>query len=84
QEYVAALPFYARLTHSPTPVELFAYPHESHTKLQPRHRYAVYRRYLDWFRYWLQDYRDPDPAVEGQYRRWDALLARRDGSGEAP
>ena len=84
QEYVAALPFYARLTHTPTPVELFAYPHESHTKLQPRHRYAVYRRYLDWFRYWLQNYRDPDPAVEGQYRRWDALLARRDGSGEAP
>ena len=84
QEYVPAVPFYARLTHTPTPVELFAFPHESHTKLQPRHRFAVYRRYLAWFRYWIQDYRDPDPAAEAQYRRWDALRARRDGSAEAP
>ena len=80
QEYTSMLPFYVRLSLGATPVELYAYPNESHTKLQPRHRYAVYRRYLDWFRYWLQDYRDPDPATSSQYLRWDALRARRDAS----
>ena len=80
QEIVSVLQFYARMTHSTTPVELYAYPHESHTKVQPRHRYAVYRRNLDWFRYWLQGYMDPDPAQTAQYRRWDELRARRSRS----
>ena len=78
QEIVSTLQFYARMTNTPTPVELYAYPQESHTKLQPRHRFAVYRRNLDWFRYWLQGYRDPDPAIAAQYSRWDDLSARRD------
>ena len=80
QEIVSVLQFYARMTHSTTPVELYAYPHESHTKVQPRHRYAVYRRNLDWFRYWLQGHVDPDPAQAAQYRRWGELRARRSRS----
>ena len=82
QEYASAIPFYIRLGHTTTPVELYAYPNESHTKLQPRHRYAVYRRNLDWFRYWLLGHRDPDPTQARQYRRWDELRARRDQSIE--
>ena len=79
QEMASAMQFYARLTNTTTPVELYAYPHESHTKLQPRHRFAVYRRNLDWFRYWLQDHREPDSAQADQYRRWDELRKRRAG-----
>lgn len=82
QEYASVMPFYARLSHTDTPAELYAFPNESHTKLQPRHRFAAYRRNLDWFRYWLQDYRDPDPAQAAQYRRWDELRRRRDGSAK--
>lgn len=67
---------YARLDLAAVPTELYAFPDESHLKLQPRHRLAVYERNLDWFRYWLQDYRDPDRAKAEQYRRWDALKAR--------
>lgn len=65
--------FYARLTQSSTPAELHAYPDEGHLKIQPRHRLSVYERNLDWFRYWLQDHRDGDPAKTDQYRRWDGL-----------
>lgn len=28
---------------------------------------------LDWFRLWLQDYEDPDPAKAAQYMRWREL-----------
>jgi hypothetical protein len=44
-------------------------------KVEPRHRLAVYERNLDWFRYWLQNYRDPDKAKAAQYDRWDKLKA---------
>lgn len=67
---------YARLAKTGTPTELYAYPDEGHIKVQPRHRLAVYERNLDWFRYWLQDYRDPDPRKADQYRRWDQLRQR--------
>jgi dipeptidyl aminopeptidase/acylaminoacyl peptidase len=67
---------YARLNLAAVPTELHAFPDEAHIKGQPRHRVAVYERNLDWFRYWLQDYRDPDTAKSDQYRRWDALNAR--------
>lgn len=64
---------YARLVAAGTPAELYAFPDEAHVKIQPRHRLAIFDRNLDWFRYWLQDYRDPDPAKAEQYRRWDGL-----------
>lgn len=67
---------YARLAQSGVPTELYAFPDEAHLKVQPRHRLAVYARNLDWFRYWLQDYQDPDPSKAGQYARWGLLKAK--------
>jgi len=67
---------FARLSGNATPVELHAFPDEAHIKVQPRHRLAVYDRNLDWFRYWLQDFSDPDPLKADQYRRWHQLRAR--------
>ena len=67
---------YARLSKLGKPVEFYAFPDEAHIKIQPRHRLAVYDRNLDWFRYWLQDYRDPDPSKTDQYRRWDQMKER--------
>jgi dipeptidyl aminopeptidase/acylaminoacyl peptidase len=64
---------YARLVAAGTPTELYAFPDEAHVKIQPRHRMTIFDRNLDWFRYWLQDYRDPDPTKAEQYRRWDRL-----------
>lgn len=68
---------YSRLAGQGTPTELYAFPDEAHIKVQPRHRFAVYQRNLDWFRYWLQGHRDPDPGKAEQYRRWDGLRERQ-------
>ena len=81
-EIRSAAELHARLSMTRTPVELYAFPDEGHVKIQPRHRLAVYRRNLDWFRYWLQGHVDADPAKAAQYRRWDELRRRRDGSAE--
>lgn len=82
QEFRSSMELYSRLSNTTTPVEMYAYPDEAHIKIQPRHQFAVYKRNLDWFRYWLQDYVDPDPALAAQYRRWDLLRRRQKGSAE--
>lgn len=76
QEARYAVELYARLSNSPTPTEMYVFPDERHVKTQPRHRLAVYRRNVDWFRFWLQDHVDPDPGKAEQYRRWRALEER--------
>lgn len=73
QESRYGIEFYGRLSNSATPTELYVFPEEPHLKVQPRHRLSVYRRNLDWFRFWLQDFIDPDPAKAEQYRRWTAM-----------
>lgn len=50
--------------------DIYVFPDETHNKFQPRHKLAVYARNVDWFRFWLQDYEDPDPVKTGQYRIW--------------
>jgi dipeptidyl aminopeptidase/acylaminoacyl peptidase len=87
QEYLVALDYFAPLTRSSTPVEMFAYPNEPHVKFLPRHKLAAYERNLDWFRFWLQGVVDPDPQKAEQYERWRAERRRAEagvGSGPAP
>jgi len=55
------------------PVELFVYPNELHEKEQPKHRYEIYEKNVDWFDFWLQGEEDPDPAKAAQYMRWREL-----------
>jgi hypothetical protein len=55
------------------PVEMWVYPDEYHQKIQPKHRYSVYLRNVDWFRFWLKGEEDPDPAKKEQYERWRKL-----------
>jgi dienelactone hydrolase len=76
QEARYAVELYARLTNSSTPTELYVFPDERHIKMQPRHRLAVYRRNLDWFRFWLQNHIDPDPTRAAQFQRWRELASR--------
>ena len=73
QEYLPAVEIVGRLILASKPVELYAFPNEPHSKFQPRHKLAVYERNLDWFRFWLQDYEDPDPSKAEQYERWRAM-----------
>lgn len=60
-----------------TPSDLLYFPTAPHTTLNPRHRLAALTTHIDWWRFWLQDYEDPSPAKEGQYRRWRDVRSSR-------
>lgn len=72
-EYLFGLQYYTALREHNKPVELFIYADESHLKNQPKHRYEIYQRNLDWFNFWLQGKEDPDPVKKDQYARWREL-----------
>lgn len=55
------------------PVEMFIYPNERHEKNQPKHRYSIYKRNVDWLNFWLNGKEDPDPTKAQQYKRWREL-----------
>ncbi|MDR3476383.1 MAG: Atxe2 family lasso peptide isopeptidase [Devosia sp.] len=84
QEYLEASDYFAPLANSATPAEIFVFPNEPHVKFQPRHKLAAYERNLDWFRFWLQGYVDPDPLKADQYARWEAMRARAAAAGQHP
>lgn len=77
EEGLFALETVAALREHDVPAELRIFPDEHHIKWQPAHRAAVYARNLDWFRFWLRNEEDADPAKQEQYRRWRVW---RDGS----
>ena len=61
------------LRQSKKPVEMFIYANELHEKDQPKHRYEIYERNVDWLNFWLMDKEDRDPAKTEQYNRWRDL-----------
>jgi len=72
-EFLADLALYTSLRELGKPVELFIYPNELHHINQPKHRYQIYERNLDWFRFWLKSEESSDPAKSEQYQRWRQL-----------
>jgi hypothetical protein len=77
QEYVVALDYAVPLIHDHR-ADLYVFPNEPHMKFQPKHKLAAYERNVDWFRFWLQDYEDPDPAKSDQYAYWRSMKASMD------
>jgi dipeptidyl aminopeptidase/acylaminoacyl peptidase len=61
---------WTRLREAGAQMEWWHYPNEGHVKRQPAHKWWVYQRNLDWFRFWLKDEEDPDPTKKEQYARW--------------
>jgi dipeptidyl aminopeptidase/acylaminoacyl peptidase len=72
-EFLADLALYTSLKELGKPVELFIYPDELHHVNQPKHRYQIYERNVDWFRFWLKSEEDPAPSKTAQYIRWRGL-----------
>ena len=72
-EYLIYLPVYRSLLDLGKPVELYLYPKELHVRNQPKHRYEIYQRNLDWFLFWLKGVERPSHEKEDQYRRWREL-----------
>ena len=55
------------------PVEMYIYANERHEKNQPKHRYAIYQRNVDWLNFWLRNQEDSNPGKADQYKRWHEL-----------
>lgn len=70
---VQSLELYAMMRRLDKPVEEVIYPNAPHVFDRPSQRLASMRRNLDWFRFWLQAYEDPDSAKSEQYARWRKL-----------
>ena len=75
REYHLTLQTYHALLEAGKPVEMHVFPDEYHVKWQPAHREAVYRRNLQWFKFWLKGETADDPVDPAQYARWAALCA---------
>lgn len=65
--------FFAGLRSLHAPAELYYQPSGAHEAIQPRYWYGSAQGDVDWFRFWLQGYRDPDSAKAAQYSRWEKL-----------
>jgi dipeptidyl aminopeptidase/acylaminoacyl peptidase len=61
---------YAGLHNLNKPVDLLILPEGTHVLSNPRDRMLSQGSTVDWFRFWLQDYEDPDPAKGAEYIRW--------------
>lgn len=65
------------------PYDAYVFPDETHMKWQPAHLYNIAQRNVDWFRFWLQDREDADPAKAGQYQRWRKLREQHQANQRA-
>ncbi|MBA2934624.1 Atxe2 family lasso peptide isopeptidase [Sphingomonas sp. CGMCC 1.13654] len=72
-EYLLALQTFEALRDQSQPVEMYVFPDEHHSKWQPAHRLAIYRRNIDWFNFWLRGISDASPAKREQYARWSSM-----------
>jgi hypothetical protein len=72
-ELLAETQTFSAFQHFNHPIEMYVFPDEYHFKTQPAHRSSVYRRNVQWFRFWLQQVEEPDPLDAKQYVRWRML-----------
>jgi len=61
------------MRHLHKPVDLIVLNNNEHVLSNPSARLVSQGGSVDWFRFWLQDYEDPDPSKAEQYRRWENL-----------
>lgn len=68
-------PLWLLMHYAHKPMETYIYAGEYHVKFQPEHLSAIQHRNVDWLRFWLQGYEDPDLAKADQYARWSRMRA---------
>ena len=66
---------YSSLRMQEKPVDLIYFPHGTHIHQLPLERLESQQGNVDWLRFWLQGYEDPDPSKHDQYLRWEKLRA---------
>jgi dipeptidyl aminopeptidase/acylaminoacyl peptidase len=62
---------YALLEAMHKSVELIVLNTDQHVVVDPRVRLAAQEGNVDWLRFWLQGYVDPDPRKKQEYERWE-------------
>jgi len=65
--------WYTGLSRLRKAVEMIYIPEGTHVLEKPWDRAVSQQGDVDWFRFWLQDYEDPDLAKTAQYSRWRGL-----------
>jgi len=66
---------YAALRYLHMPVDLVLLNTHEHVLTNPGKRMISQGGSVDWFRFWLQNYEDPNPSKSDQYARWRAMRA---------
>jgi dipeptidyl aminopeptidase/acylaminoacyl peptidase len=64
-----------RLNHMDRPAEILYFATASHSTTRPQHRLRSLGTSIDWWRFWLKNEQDPDPAKAGQYEHWREMRA---------
>jgi len=64
---------YSSLLQQRKAVDFISIPDGQHILQKPQERLASQQGNVDWFRFWLQGYIDPDVAKRRQYERWMKL-----------
>jgi dipeptidyl aminopeptidase/acylaminoacyl peptidase len=64
---------YNGLRYLKKPVDMVALNTDEHVLTNPVERMTSQSLSVDWFRFWLQGYEDPDHAKADQYKRWREL-----------
>jgi len=70
----------ALLREAGRPVDLVYYPRGEHVLASPLERLETQGGNVDWMRFWLQGYEDPDGAKQVRYARWRQLREMRKSS----
>lgn len=70
KELLGTIENFARLQDALKAVEMYVFPDEHHIKWRPDHRLAIYRRNVQWLKFWLQGEEVDDPLDPQQYSRW--------------
>ena len=76
-ELMGSVEAFARLQDAGKPVEMYVFPDEYHLKWQPQHRLAIYRRNVQWLKFWLMDEEEDNPVSPSQYDRWREMRDER-------
>jgi hypothetical protein len=74
---VAMWETYAVLRNAGRVVDLVYFPWGEHVLQKPSERMGSQDGNVDWFRFWLQGYEDPDPKKRPQYQRWQAMRGQK-------
>jgi len=66
---------YAAMRAQDKPVDLLYIRNGDHELVKPLERLAEQGRNVDWYDYWLNGHKDPDPAKSARYKLWDHMKA---------